>query len=50
MSTCDQPTSKTNGRWTKLEHQMFLQGTHLSIFRIGAIWQKLEENLTISSN
>lgn len=32
------------GRWSREEHQLFMQGKHSDYGRTDALWQKLEKN------
>lgn len=48
MSNSEDKTNRTNGRWTKLEHEKFLLGKILSYIGLelyGKNWKKIEELL-----
>ena len=44
MGTENNQGDKSNGRWTKEEHQKFLLGNFICELRPPAIWQELEED------
>lgn len=47
MSEQAQSRDKTNGRWSREEHDKFMMGTLSFYFRTGALRQELEEDLGI---